>query len=314
MTAKKKKRPASGFREPSRSNGGPAQAPERRGLLDSLFAPRVMGASPMPRIRTSFARGFVLALSTPPLLFGVPAYLLILWSALIALGFQGPFTLLAGAMALPPLGTLQDVSVSGALFGGGGGGLAALLGFIVIRALVVSIVATAAVERLRTGTVTSWALRRLPSVVLVAFMANFLSLSLILVGSQVAGLLGPGLGLLAYFGVLVGGIHFLGFAPAIAADEDRSVLDSLRRSFRSARMPGSGNLTLAVLYTIPTYALLVAPLPGSEIGVNPAPTAWIVAILANLLHVAMVATLAFRYLSVAGEVPETPAPAARTRR
>jgi len=83
--------------------------------------------------------------------------------------------------------------------------------------------------------------------------------------------------------------------------------DSMSRSVRAARMPGSSNLTLAVLYVIPAVAVVVAPgKPGSLIGVNPTPGAWALAIVVNLLHVAMLATFAFRYLSVAAEVPDAP--------
>jgi hypothetical protein len=84
----------------------------------------------------------------------------------------------------------------------------------------------------------------------------------------------------------------------------------LSRSVRAGRMPGSGSLTLAALYALTTLALVLSPVPGSEIGVNPSAGAWATAIGINVLHATMAATLAFRYLSVASSVPEaTPRPA-----
>jgi hypothetical protein len=78
-------------------------------------------------------------------------------------------------------------------------------------------------------------------------------------------------------------------------------------------MPGAGNLTLAAIYVVASIALLVAPgKPGSDLGVNPTVGAWVLVLVANLLHVAMQATLAYRYLSVAGEVAEA-APRSRPR-
>ncbi len=51
---------------------------------------------------------------------------------------------------------------------------------------------------------------------------------------------------------------------------------------------------------VPSFAILVAPgKPGGLIGVNPSIGAWVLAIGVNLLHVAITATYAFRYLSVA---------------
>jgi hypothetical protein len=42
-------------------------------------------------------------------------------------------------------------------------------------------------------------------------------------------------------------------------------------------------------------------------GVNPTIGAWLFVLVINLLHVVLLAAFAFRYLSVAHEVPEPPA-------
>ncbi|HLB40144.1 MAG TPA: hypothetical protein VJM84_06790, partial [Actinomycetota bacterium] len=87
---KKRKRPAgttSSYRTPAASTG-----PQRRGLLDGILAPRTPGASPMPRLRSTLARGATTALAIPWLIVAIPVTMLLVWSLLVALGFQGPFT------------------------------------------------------------------------------------------------------------------------------------------------------------------------------------------------------------------------------
>jgi hypothetical protein len=87
------------------------------------------------------------------------------------------------------------------------------------------------------------------------------------------------------------------------------------RSVRAARMPGSANLWLASVYVILSLLSQLVPLPGSGIGVNPPVAAWAVVIALSVGHVAMQATLAYRYLAVASEVPDqAPARARAARR
>ncbi len=301
-----KRRRPTGYRAPA-----PAEPPTRRGLLDSVF-PKAFGATPMPKLRRTFARGSALVLSTPALAVGVPVSLFVAWLALLAAGFQGPLAVLNGFAAVPPVGNLTDLNLSTALFGGAGpGSLAWTFGFVLLRGLVIAVITTVAIERLRGGAVTWWALRRLGRVFPVAAAVSVLSLTALVVGQLIAALLGAGPGLLAYVGLIIAGIYLLGFAPAVAADEDRAFGWALRRAIRVARMPGSSNLTFAVLYALGAGAVLVAPVPGSDVGVNPAVSAWMVSIVANLLHATAIATLAYRYLAVAGAVPDTAAVPAR---
>ena len=82
--------------------------------------------------------------------------------------------------------------------------------------------------------------------------------------------------------------------------------DNLLRSVRAARMPGSANLWLAVGYVLISLVVLIVPLPGSTIGVTPSISAWVAAVVINVMHVIVQSTLAYRYLAVAPEVPEEP--------
>ena len=311
---KKRKRPAgttSSYRTPAASTG-----PQRRGLLDGILAPRTPGASPMPRLRSTLARGATTALAIPWLIVAIPVTMLLVWSLLVALGFQGPFTMMGVTFAIPPLTTFTDAQVAGKTFrsavgstgfGSAGPGLVGIASLLLFHAAVNAIVATLSVEKLRTGSVSMWAMRRAPHVVKTTAIVGFVSLGLLIAGNVLAAFLG-GIGLIfGLIGSMVVGVYLFGFAPAIAADEERRVTDTILRSIRAARMPGSANLWLAVLYVLVSLVLLITPLPGATVGVTPTVTAWAVSILVNVMHVIVQATLAYRYLSVAPVVPDQPA-------
>src|SRR6185436_16800988 len=154
---KKRKRP-SGSTSTYRA---PAQADQpRRGLLDGLLAPRTPGASPMPKLRTTIAKGTMTALGIPGLLVAIPVVLLVVLLLLTLAGFQGPITLLGVTFAIPPITTFADQQVAGRTFRAavdatglsatlpGFGGLACLL---LLHAAVSAVTATLCVEKLRTG-------------------------------------------------------------------------------------------------------------------------------------------------------------------
>jgi hypothetical protein len=310
--ARKKKRPGSSYR-------APAPPPARRGFLESLFPSRAPGTSPMPKLLHTFTRGLATIVGTPILLFAVPVVLLVEWGILLALGFQGPFTLLGGTFGIPPVSTYANAILSSSVFTSTSGGAASAIGpllgivaFITLAATIHAIVTTAAVEKLRTGQISSWTLRRAVHVLRVTVACGIANLG-ILIAANVLGSLGGFLGLLVLLGAMSAGVYFFAFAPAIAADEDRPVTATLSRSARAARMPGSNNLTLAVVYAVPAFLLLLAVVPTGPIGVNPSIRAWVALILVSVLQMSVTATFAYRYLCVGGSVPEV-APARPRRR
>jgi hypothetical protein len=315
---KKKRKKPSGSTSTYRA---PAQAEQpRRGLLDGLLAPRTPGASPMPKLRTTIANGAMTALGIPWLMIGIPVVLLLVWLVLIALGFQGPFRALNVIFAIPPVTTFADTQLAGQTARAGVdatglsatlpffGGLAALL---LLHAAISALVATLCVEHLRTGGTSSWALRRALGVLRTTASVGVLGLGLLFAGYVVAAVFGSIGQILGLVGSIVIGVYLFGFTPAIAADEDRRVSDVLIRSVRAARMPGSANLWFAIGYVLIALVTVIAPLPGSEIGITPPITAWAASILVNLLSVLVQATLVYRYLVVAPEVPEQPPPRER---
>jgi hypothetical protein len=294
---------SSGYRAPK--TAAPVE-PVRRGLLDSIFAPRAREPSPAPRIGASLLRGISTVLAAPVVLIAVPLALAGEWLALIALGYQGPFSTLSSALALPPIGTIIDGNISATVFGLAGGQFA-ILAFMAVRALLLAAFAAVLVEMLEIGRVTPAVGVRALRAVPVALLVNVAGLALLIIAGYLGVLLGPGLALLLQMAALVGGVYLFAAAPVIAAAEGRSAPDSIARSVRSARMPGSGSLTLAALYAVPALAFAFVPKPGTEIGVNPSPAAWTFAIVANLLHVAMLGAFAYRYLAISDVVPDAPA-------
>ena len=309
MTNKnKKKQPPSGYRAPRPA--APAQkpaAPQRQGIFGSLFTPRAAADTDMPKIRTSIGRGFITAAGTPGIVVAIAAVVFLEWLAAVLFGFQGPFAIFVNALAIPPVGTSFDFQIAQAVFGVQGG-LIAVLGFVAIRGVVVALFTGAIVDVLQTGSASRWSLVRGMRAIPTAIATSVAAMGLVTVAIFLGPLLGLGLGALLQVGALVVGIYLFVFAPTIAVAEGRGMPESMSRSIRAGRMPGAGNLGFAVLYVIPTIALLVAPgKPGSDIGVNPTIGAWVFVLAINLLQISMLAAFSFRYLSVAGEVPE-PAP------
>jgi hypothetical protein len=303
----------SSYRAPSKNGSKDASAPARRGFLDTFLAPRTPSTSSMPRIPASLLRGLVTVLGSPALLIAVPVYVLVEWLVAVALGFQGPFAVFTNALAIPPSGTAFDGSLATGIFGQQTG-LIMLLVFVLLRAVVLGIVIAVTVELLDKGHISAEALRTGIRIVPTTLAVGIICMAVLTLSSLLLGSVG-GIGLLLYIAALVASLYLFVFAPIVAAAEHRGMPDSLRRSIRAARMPGAGNLTLAAIYVILSLALLLAPgRPGNLIGVNPTPGAWAFVIAVNLFHLVFLAAFAFRYLSVADEVPDAPEPRPRTRR
>jgi len=257
----------------------------------------------MPRIRTAFTRGVVATWSSTVIVGAVLVWLLVEWLVVVALGYPGPMALLAHILAPPPFSTIPDSSLAVGVFGLGGQPL--IFPIAAVHALWQSLMMGMAIESVETGSGASrWGavrgLRAFPTTLAVRVIGL-----MALLASELLSVLGGslGIGLLARIGLFVIVAWLFSFAPVIAVSEGRRVLDCLGRSIRAARMPGSGNLTFAVLYVIPVFATLFAS-PGVSLDVNPAFTAWIFVVGVNLLHTAVLGALAIRYLAIADEVPE----------
>jgi hypothetical protein len=300
-------RDSGGFRQPRQADParGGAGGPQRRGLLDGLFRAPVPGSTPMPRLRTSLARGFVTVASSPLIVGTLVGLVAVGWVAVIVAGNQGPFAVFVNALAIPPLGTVFDAGLSQSLFGPTLG-LIAVFGFAALRALIIAALVGMLVDVLQVGHSTVWSAVRGLRAYRTALAVNIVGIGLITIVSFVAPLFGAGIGDLAGVAGFVAGVYLFAFAPVIALTEGRRMSDAMSRSIRAARMPGAGNLAFAALYTMPIVVLGQIPRPGNLIGVNPSIAAWAIVFAASLLHVALLGAFAFRYLSVAHTVADPP--------
>jgi hypothetical protein len=284
----------------------------RRGLLDSLFAPRAAFSTSMPGMGRSLARGLVTVLVSPWIVGLGTALVLVIWLGAVVAGFKGPFSLLVNALSIPPVSTWSTDGVPATVAASGGAwAIAAALGAIVLRAAIHAVFTGLIVDQLEGGAASQWSLvrglRAFPTTLLVA-VGGFMVLTL---GFALAPILGA-LSLLVLVGALVLGIYLFSFAPVVALTQDLRALAAVSVSMRAARIPGSNNLVFAVAYAIPSIVLLFIPKPGSLLGVNPSVGAWLVVLVSSFAHLAFQAAFAYRFLAIADEVPEAPERPQRT--
>ena len=298
----------------SRDPRGPRAPARGGGILSRMSVPPM---DSMPPIRTAFVRGLAGVWSSPVVVSATVTWLLIEWLVLVALGYPGPFSLLADTAAPAPLSTNTDLLVAIGIFGLARGLPLVFITSGLVHALWQAIVVGLAVETVETGGASRWGAIRGLRAFPVTFAIHAFGVAVFFVSQLAAGVGGGGLSLILPLVIFALAVWALAFAPVIAVTEGRGFRDCLGRSFRAARLPGSGNLTFAVLYVVPWYAIFAATLfgaaPGSGLDVNPPYTAWIFVVVVSLFHAAVVAAYAMRYLAIADEVPDVPARRAPAR-
>ena len=161
MTNKNKRsRSQHPHQRPSGPFRGTATTPQRHchgeDSSTPIFTPAGGGRDVDAAIRSSLARGVVTVAGTPVLASSrqSPSWRP-QWLGALALGYEGPFALFVSALALPPVGTSFDATLSTALFGLRGG-FFAILGFVVLRAVVQALLVAAIVEVLRASPLGRW--------------------------------------------------------------------------------------------------------------------------------------------------------------
>jgi len=292
----------SGYRD-----GPTSQTPARRGLFDSVLGYRPPSDAPVPKIRTAFTRGAVAVCSSPWLLIAPLVAVLAVWLGVVASGFPGPFGVFGGFLAVPPVSTNMDVGLPTVLLPTK---LALLGGLVSVlpRGIFLALTSGMIIDVLDGKPVTGGSLRRGIRALPTAVGLCIVSIGFWIFTLLAAQMLGPGIGTLVQVGVPALGIYLFGFAVTIAVSERRGMAESLSKSVRAARLPGSNNLLLALLYVFGSLAIqVILTTSYGRFDVNPTVKAWIWVLLANLFHVCMYATLAFRYLYFADSVPDAPA-------
>jgi hypothetical protein len=292
----------SGYRKAPSSDA----PPQKKGFLDAVFGYRPPGDAEMPKIRTALTRGAVAVGSTPWLLALSFGTVLVVWLAVVAGGFPGPFGAFSGTLAVPPVSTTLDVTLpllllptKLALFG-------SLLS-VLPRGIFLALATGMIVDALDGKPISAASLRHGMRALPTAIGLCILSVGFWIFEGLSSQLLGPGIGTLIQVGIPALGIYLFGFAVTIAVSERRSMADSLSKSVRAARLPGSSNLTFAIIYAFGAIVLqLVFVATYRKLDVNPAATAWAWILVVNLLHMCVYAALAFRYLYIADSVPDAP--------
>lgn len=295
------------------SAGPRTEEPRRRGLLSGMSVPPM---DTMPPIRSAFARGLASTWASPLLVGATIGWLLVEWLVAVALGYPGPFAAFAFLSAPVPFSTLLDLTVFTGIFGVARG-LFLVFAAGALHALWSAILTGLVVEAVESGRTSRWGAVRGLRAYPVSFALHVLGVPVLFTAVIVSNLAGS-LGLLLQVGLITGVVWAFAFAPVIAVAERRRLVDALSRSLRAARLPGSGNLTFAAIYSLPvfavTFALLVGSVPGAELDVNPPASAWLLVVGMNLLHTAVLGAFTIRYLAVAAEVPEAPAQRGPARR
>lgn len=284
------------------------------GMLSRMSVPPI---DSMPPIRTAFVRGLAGMWSSPVVVGGIVAWTLVEWLVIVALGYPGPFALLAHIAAPTPLSAYTDLFTSIGILGLAKGLPLIFVTSGLVHSLLLAMVVGLAVETVETGRASRWGAIRGLRAFPVAFASHAFGVAILFIQQIVARFGGGGLSDILHLAIFVLAMWVLAFAPVIAVTEERGFRECLGRSVRAARLPGSGNLTFAVLCVVPWYATYVATfigaVPGSGFDVNPRYSAWIFVIVVSLLHVAVIAALAMRYLAIAGDVPDAPVRAAPAR-
>jgi hypothetical protein len=282
-----------------------APAEPRRGFGGALFGQR--GGSVMPPVGRSLGRGLLAVVSSPVLLAIAVLVPLLAWLALYSLGFEGRPALLVDVLALPPIATYFDLGTGESLLGLGPSFLIFTGVAILIRGVLYGLLAGMIVESLEDGRVSSWGLLRGVAAIPTVIVVQVLSFMLILASNIIFPVLGPGIGLLAAVGSLVGGLVFLGFAPTAAVRQRRGVVETIRRSGRAAMLPGSRHLLFCGLYFFIALPVAVGLAPGGgEVTANPSFFGWVFVLAASVLHLGFMGGLAYRWIVVEPSVPEQP--------
>jgi hypothetical protein len=319
MSKKRRKgRPRSGYRPPETAAAPLAEQAtptagsrtgRTRGEVPSVlgFLSRGSSDSPFPPVPQSIARGAIAVGSSLVLL--VTAFVLefLLWVGLVALGLEGPPGRLVNLLALPPISTYFDALNGVTIYGFGGAGFGAASAFIVVRSLILSVVVGLVVQTLEEEGSPLDGVKRGLAAFPTVLVTGILALSLMIVGSVILPIFGPGLGFLGSVLTLVAALFFLVFAPIAAVREGRPIQETIRRSARAAMMPGSRHLLFCMLYIFLTLPILVALAPnGNLLGVNPSISMWTYGLITTFVHLTFLAAFAYRWIQAEDHVPDEP--------
>ena len=280
------------------------EAPPRRqgGLLAAFRAPSVY-----PKFGETMAAGARTVLGSPGLVLSIMVVVLALWFGLLAIGLDHVPLYYQNLLALPPLSSFFDLNIVFTVAGSGWGTIAMVVALTVVRSVIFAIFTSLIVERLDAGRASFDGVRRGFRCVPPFAGIFFVQITLIYVAQGLVQVLGASIGGLLFFAALVGGVHFLAFAPIIVVRNATTARSALGTSIRAARLPGSRHVGLVLLYfTVAFLAPSFVPM-SSAYTVNPAVVTWAVLLAVSIFHFVIIAALAYRFGVIEDDVPP-PAP------
>ena len=298
---------------PAAPSGRPrdrADAPARRsgGIMAAFRAPSVF-----PKLGETLFAGARAVLGSPVLILGTMLLVLAMWFGLLAAGLDHVPLIFQNLMALPPLSSLFDLNAAYTIVGFGTATVVLILVFTAIRAVIFAVLTSLIVQRLDEGRASmEGVLRGLRCTPAFAGIF-FVEIALIFAAQAFQQVLGASIGQLLFFAALVGGMHFLVFAPIIVVRDGTRARVALGTSTRAARLPGSRHVGLVLLYfTVAFLAPAFVPSNGA-FTVNPSIGTWAMLLGISVVHLVFLGGFAYRYGVIEEDVPAPRARAARSR-
>jgi hypothetical protein len=306
---RKRRRKRSGQNVGLASSGGPAEPTtsedrEEKAPAREAERPQRWGArpSPYPPLGVTLARGLRTVGGSWPTLATVFVAALVTWLAFAAVGEESNPRFMVSELAVPPANIfLTDISTMFSFGGSAVGTLGVMVGLAVLRAATFGAILLMIDRRARTPDATlGETFRRFPKLFVTLVAVYIIEVTVAVIVQQVAvGLIGPQFFLLGVIATL----YFLAMVPVVAAAEDASAQESLRRGFRATRLPGTRHLGLVMAYAILMLTLLLL-MPGAVLApATPTVTTWLLVLLASFVHSSVLAGLHYRWLVVRDEVP-----------
>jgi hypothetical protein len=264
---------------------------------------REPAASPYPPLGVSLAAGFRAVGASPMILTIAFLGAFAAWSGSSAVGAEPSPRLMVNLMTLPPVHVYFDLVVVRTAAQNTASAAVLILSVGAARSLIVGLLALLIVGTFREGRPdVRNSLRRLPRTALILFLLFSIEVAgLLTVPSLVQTIGGVGLAVLGLLATLTIGLHFLVFAPVIAAAEGGQTAQVLRRSVRAARLPGTRHLLFVVAYfAFVFWAATITPTEAVA-PATPGAMVWAFTLLATFIHTAALGALAFRWLAVREE-------------
>ena len=215
-------------------------------------------------------------------------------------------------LSIPPISSFFDLNIVVNIFGLTTGTILFTLALALVRSVMWAVLVGLVVESLETGQATVEGARRGLRAAPAVLGIVLTNVAVIFMSQILRFVLGASIGSLAFFGGLVGGLYFLGFAPVIAVREGVPARQAMGISARAASLPGARHLGMVFLYfSASFFAFLPA---GRAFSANPSLTLWVLVLAGTLAHMVFLAGFAHRYLVVKDEIPPPTPRQARTRR